>query len=205
MHARVLDDARYATLPITAISREAMARGTMLSGLRHAALELWGDVGLRRIGAVLPADVRQETVDSWVVAVGWYPERYVTAWFAAAFDIGAEGNEERFQAFVDRMMDESFVRVRRSLLRIAAPQLLASKAAELWRHDHSHGEIVTTSVAGGVDLVLREHVYASDPTSRMALAEIYRYVAVLSGARGTVATHELDRDGALLVHLRFKN
>lgn len=205
MHARALDEARYATLPITAISREAMARGTLLSGLRHAAQELWGEVGLRRIGAALPADIREETVDSWVVAVGWYPERYVTAWFAAAFDIGADGNEESFSAFVDRMMDHSFVRVWRSLLRAGSPQLLVTKAAEIWRHDHSHGEIVTTPVAGGMDLLLRQHVYASDPTSRMALAEIYRYAAVLTGARTATAVHELDRDGALVVHLRFRS
>jgi hypothetical protein len=183
---------------------ESMARGTVFRGLREAALEVFGETGYAVLVRALPADVRAATVDSLTVAVGWYPERYVMAWFEAAFDCAAGRNEARFHAFLDRMMDHGFGKVRRALLRLASPDMLLGQATTLWQHDHSHGWLTAKVERGAACLTLRNHVYTTAPVSRAAITEIYRYGVALTGARHVVATHSLQPDGSMQVHLHWR-
>jgi hypothetical protein len=182
---------------------ESQARGTVFGGLRQAALEVFGEAGYATLVAALPADARAATVDSLVVAVGWYPERYVMAWFDAAFERAALRNDARFHAFLDRMMDHGFGRIRRALLRLASPNMLLAQATTLWSHDHSHGSLSAEVERGAALLVLRNHVYTTDPVSRSAVTEIYRYGVALTGVRQVLAVHHLQPDGSLQVKLRW--
>jgi hypothetical protein len=183
---------------------ESLARGTVFGGLRQAALDVFGEAGFAVLVHALPADVRAATVDSLIVAVGWYPERYVMAWFEAAFQDAASHDEAQFHTFLDRMMDHGFGKIRRALLRLASPDMLLGQAATLWSHDHSHGSLTAQVQRGSACLTLRNHVYTTQPISRAAVTEIYRYGVALTGVRQVLAMHEIQADGSLRVNLRWR-
>jgi hypothetical protein len=187
--------------PTTAVP---LARGVVMGGLRQAAIDVWGDEGLKMIGAALPTAVRASTFEQFVIPLSWYPETHVTAWFEAAYEHPAARREKDFCTYLDRMMDYGFGRIRKALLRLASPGLVLSQAPRLWRHDHSHGHVEVVMHDAAAELSLRDHVYAADPISRIALAEIYRYGVSLTGVPRVTATHEVDRSGALVVSLRWR-
>jgi len=143
--------------------------------------------------------------DRPIVADAWMPEHYVTDWFEAAFGGPAQSNAAVFRTFLDRMMDHGFGRVRSFFLSMVTPQMLIQKAPDLWRHDHSCGELIVQTIAEQHCVVLlRNHVYTKTPLSRLAIAEIYRYVLALSRAAGVEETHRVDDDGQLNVRISWK-
>lgn len=194
---------RYSSPPSVRPSAASMARGTVFCGLREAALELWGADGLATLAACLPADVKATTVDSFVVSVGWYPESYVMSWFIAAHERMSNRDDRQFFRFLDRMMDHGFGRIRRTLLRLASPNLVLAQATSLWRHDHSHGQLEATVGRGHAQLTLTNHVYTTDPVSRSAIAEIYRYGVAMTGVKQVISHHSLTEPECLQVTLRW--
>jgi uncharacterized protein (TIGR02265 family) len=181
------------------------ARGTILLALRSAARLLWGDAGLAEIRGRMSPTAAVDLFDRPIVADAWMPEHYVTGWLEAAFGGPAQANVTVFRRFLDRMMDHGFGRVRAFLLSMVTPQLLLQKAPELWRHDHSCGELVVPTIAEQHCVVLlRNHVYTRAPLSRLAIAEIYRYALALSRAAGVEETHRLDDDGQLNVRISWR-
>jgi hypothetical protein len=95
--------------------------------------------------------------------------------------------------------------VRRAFLSFATPVLLAQRAAELWRHDHTHGQLVLDpdeSIPGRRRVTLTEHPFVETPLSRTSFAEVMRYVLSLSRARNVRETHALSA-GALVVDLTW--
>jgi hypothetical protein len=183
---------------------DSKARGTVFVGFRAAAIELWGDQGLRTLASALPDDVRTATIDNAVVSAGLYPERYTVAWFNAAYAVMSRRSDREFYAFLDGMMDHGFGRVRRALLRLATPGFLLDQAASLWRHDHSHGTLVTETSRGHGTLVLTQHDYVWDAVARAALAEIFRYGVQLTGAQQVTAAHQVTSPNTLTVTLRWR-
>jgi hypothetical protein len=143
--------------------------------------------------------------DRPIVADAWMPEHYVTDWFEAAFGGPAQSNAAAFRTFLDRMMDHGFGRVRSFFLSMVTPQMLIQKAPDLWRHDHSCGELIVQTIAERHCVVLlRNHVYTKTALSRLAIAEIYRYALALSRAAGVEETHRLDDDGQLNVRISWR-
>jgi hypothetical protein len=187
------------------LQTESCARGTILLALRSAAVTLWRDAGLEAIRSRLPADAAIELFDRPIVADAWIPERYVMAWFKAVFGGPARANAAVFRTFLDRMMDHGFGRVRRFFLTMVTPQLMLQKAPDLWRHDHSHGELIVQTLADKhCIVVLRDHAYTKTPLSRLAIAEIYRYAMALSRASGVEETHRIDDYGQLNVRISWR-
>ena len=181
------------------------ARRTILASFRTAALELWGAEGLAQIAARMPADARRETIDAVVLSAEFLPEEYVLAWYEAAFDGPAAGQNTEYFRFLDKMLDHGFGRVRRFLLGIAmSPVDVFPKCAELWRHDHTHGTL-SFELTGrtSVTFTLRDHPYLGTPLARASIAEILRYVVALCRARGVMSTHSLEGN-ALLVRITWR-
>ncbi|HEX5661641.1 MAG TPA: hypothetical protein VFX59_30835 [Polyangiales bacterium] len=183
---------------------DSKARGTVFVAFREAALELWGESGLRTLASALPDDVRVATLDNAAASVGFYPERFTIAWFHAAYAVMSHRSDREFYAFLDSMMDHGFGRVRRALLRLATPGFLIDQAASLWRHDHSHGTCVSETSRGQGTLVLTHHDYVWDAVARAALAEIFRYGVQLTGAQQVTASHQLTSPNTLAVTIRWR-
>jgi len=60
----------------TAAAAEPCAGQRVFVASRAAAVELYGDGGLREIAARLPGGARAAIVDSAIIAEPWLPERY---------------------------------------------------------------------------------------------------------------------------------
>jgi hypothetical protein len=182
---------------------EMEVRGTILAGFREATLHLFGDAGLERVASMASAEVREQTVERLASTIGWYPERYVLAWYEALWSGPCLKQREKFVAVLDRMMDCGFGRVRRSLLSFASPSLIFNRAPSLWRYDHSHGELTSECGAAMGRVKLANHPYTENPLACLAIAEIYRYCVALSRAKGATETHYREPSGELVVHIRW--
>lgn len=183
---------------------EPRARGTILASFREAAVELWGAEGLAQIAAALPAEVRADTVDRIVVHLEWLPERYVMSWYEAVWNGPAARAAPSFARFLDRMMDRGFGRVRKLFLSLVTPATMLDKAPDLWRHDHTHGELTIEHSVGTAKVRLQDHPYTTTPLARIAIAEIYRYCLSLGRARDVTETHYTDDQGALVLTLKWR-
>lgn len=181
-----------------------MSRGIVPHASHLATMQLWGVAGLNSVAALLPPDTRAATIDQPIEPLGWMPERHQMAWFEAVFQGPCKNDDVAYCAWVDRMMDLSFGRVRRMMLAAITPQGLIERAAELWRHDHSHGTLRVTTSSSGAIATLHDHPFTRSATTRRAMAEVYRYAISLSRAKDVRETHLLDARGDLVVRLSWK-
>lgn len=187
-------------------SSEPMSRGIGLHGFRAAVVELWGDDGLRAVAARLPDDARAETVDANVLPVAWYPVRHTLAWDEAVWDGPAARDDAAFVAFLDKAIELGFGRMRRFFIRLQSPEQILARAPEMWRYQHSHGTLTATATAQGATVVLRDHPFARHPLARRATAEVYRFIASLTQARGkgeVRQTHGSEGPDSLVVRLTW--
>jgi hypothetical protein len=182
-----------------------MTRGTVLHSSIEACRELWGEAGVREAMTLLPADVREATSAGGFSPLKFYPTHYVNAWDQAKMDGPARGDEDAFRRSVARGLELGFGRVRRVFLQFATPTLLAQRAAELWRHDHTHGELEVDSTRrdeGRARVTLVRHPFVETPVARLAFAEVVRHLLSMSRARNVRATHAHTGD-ALVIALSW--
>jgi hypothetical protein len=177
---------------------EALTKGTILVSTRLAIVDLWGEAGWRDVAARLPEDARQTMTRGELTALGWYPTRFAQDCGRALLAGPGGGKETELRRFVRRSVDLGFGRIRRALLRLATPEMLASRAASLWRHNHSVGDVSIEEMrAGAMRIVLRGHPFVEPPLSNIAFAEGLRHIVSLSGASDVRETH--TRKGSGLV------
>jgi hypothetical protein len=184
-------------------STEPMSRGTLLHSVAAGVREVWGEEGLRDVTSRLPEETRAATTGPAFTTLSWYPTRYVVDWDAAKMAGPARGDEEAFRRSVMRGTDLGFGRIRRALLSFATPVILAERAAELWRHDHTHGKLSVDSSRrreGHAVVTLTDHPFTETAVARMAFAEVMRHILSLSRARNVRESNAL-REGALVVEL----
>ena len=185
-------------------SREPCGRGVILHSFRSAARAMWGDEGLGVVAAKLDDEVRAATLDRRVTRVDWLPERYVVAWHEAVWTGPAKEDDRTFRAFMDRTMDIGWGRIRRLFLRFLTPIDLFAKAEELWKDDHTHGElrfgVNRTTLIG----TLRDHPYATSEVSRRAIAEVFRYALTMTRATNVREHHSLHGTRDLLVQITWE-
>jgi hypothetical protein len=182
-------------------SPEPMTRGTVLHSSIEACRELWGEDGLRDALRRLPAEVREATTGADFTALRFYPTRYVNAWDEAKMAGPARGDEDEFRRSVARGMELGFGRVRRVFLSFATPMLLAQRAAELWRHDHTHGEVSVDSSMrdqGRARVTLVGHPFVETPLARLAFGEVVRHLLSMSRARNVRETHAHSGDSLVV-------
>jgi hypothetical protein len=167
---------------------------------RAAAVELYGEGGLREIADRLAPDVRGALLDSAIITEPWLPERFVMAWQEAVFAGPAHGSDDEFCRYVHKVVDAGFGRVRRLLVNLVTPATLCVRAAELWHDEHTHGEISATPTERVVVIRLRDHPYVTRPIARMVMAE--SHAARLTRAKRVEELHRVDGD-ALEVRLTW--
>lgn len=182
-------------------SSEPTARARILVAIRAAALDLWGDKGLLDITARLPAETRRRSLDERMAPLAWVPERDVIAWYEALWSGPVEGREDVFLGFVRQMMNRGFGRTRRALLLIASPEALVTRAPQLWRIEHSHGDLSFVLARRGARLTLKNSLYATLPLLRLTTTEIYRYALSLSRARDVTAVRQGGEEGSLVIEV----
>src|SRR5436309_12398325 len=88
---------------------------------RAAAVELYGDEGLREIGEHLPPDVRGALIDSALITEAWLPEGFVMAWQKAVFEGPVRSSDDELHRYIDKVVDHGFGRVRRLLVNLVTP------------------------------------------------------------------------------------
>ncbi len=176
--------------------QEPCVRQSVFAALRETALELWGRDGLQAIGQRLGDEVaRRETVDTGIVGPTWLPERWLMEWHQAVWSGPAAANEVVFNRFIHRTVQQGFGRVRKLLLNLVTPPTLITRAAELWRDEHTHGEL-SARVDGKIGvLMLRDHPFAHNKLSALVLAESMRHAASLSRCKSASQTHALTPAG----------
>jgi len=184
-------------------SSEPTARARILVAIRAAVLDLWGDKGLLDIAARLPAETRRRSLEERMTPLAWVPERDIIAWYEALWSGPVEGREDAFLRFVRQMMDRGFGRTRRALLRIATPEALITRAPQLWRLEHSHGDISFVLARRGARLTLSDSLYATLPLLRLTTTEIYRYALSLSRAHDVTAVTHGGEEGSLVIEMSW--
>jgi hypothetical protein len=197
-------DASLELRPPAATAYTMRARGTIFVGFRQAVLDIFGQDGLQALSALLPVDVRYDTIDTLLVSSEWLPEAHVMAWYEALWTGPCQRQRAQFALVLDRMMDFGFGRIRKALLGLADPSFVIAKATTLWRYDHTHGDLTAEHDDSSVRLRLENHPYTENPLSCLATAEIYRYCAALCRVRNVVASHYREPSGALIVRLRWE-
>jgi len=182
--------------------KEPCAGHRVFVASRAAAVELYGDVGLREIAERLPPDARAALIDSALITDRWLPERFVMAWQEAVWDGPVRTNDDEHRRYIARVVDAGFGRVRRLLVNLVTPATLCTRAAELWGDEHTHGEITAQPKGQEVLIRLRAHPYVTRPIARVVLAESLRYAASLTRAKRVEQLHRVDGD-ALEVRLTW--
>jgi hypothetical protein len=172
-----------------------------LAAFVQAAQERWGDEGLADIRARMPPGEADEAFAPRPPA--WVPERVVIAWCFALWEGRVDRDRARYVAWLHRVMDLSFGRVKRLILGMAAPEKLFVLAEKLWRDDHTHGTLTGECDGKRGVFVLRDHPYNDTPQARATIAESFRYSVQLTRAKNVVETHARRVDGALEVKLRW--
>lgn len=183
---------------------EPCARRTIFAGFRYAASDVFGRDALQQVAELMSDEARRRCIDVAVIDEEMLPERFVLEWYEAAWEGLAERDRDLYNRFLTRMMDHGFGRVRKLLLGMATPVMLAQKASQLWRHDHSHGELTChTTGERSLQLQLRDHVYVDTPLARSSIAEIYRYVGSLSRRKNVTSKHFLKDERILAVNIEW--
>lgn len=176
------------------VSAEPLAGQRVFVASRAAAVEMFGDGGLREIAEHLPADARVALIDSAILTEPWLPERFVMAWQEAVFEGPAHGSDDELRRYIYKVVDSGFGRVRRLLVNLVTPATLCTRAAELWHDEHTHGEISAEPTGRVVLIKLRNHPYVTRPIARLVMAESLRHAASLTRVKRVDQLHRVEGD-----------
>jgi hypothetical protein len=159
------------------------ARGSVIHGFRAAAVDLWGEGALALVGERLPLATRMATLDEMVLPFEWVPLEHAVAWHDAVWSGPARTDEGELSRFISRSIELGFGRFKSAFFANVTPERLVDHAQDLWRYQHSHGE-VTVAIDGTTGtVVLRDHPYVGHATSRRVTAETYRHIVTMTGGR----------------------
>src|SRR5579884_2316930 len=184
---------------------EPMSRGTIVVSIAPAVRAVWGEDGWRAALERLPPETRAATTGANLLAVSWYPTRYLQDYERAIFDGPAARDEDSYRRYVDKRIDLGFGRFRRTLLRFASVERLAQRTSELWRHDQTHGTLRVDSLGEGtLRMSLRDHPYVDNALSRLGCSEIFRQILRIARFRDVRGTHALV-DRALIMTFLWKD
>jgi len=182
---------------------EPLTRALIVLSYREAARALWGETGLERLTAALPA----ETAGILRAArppEEWVPVRHAVDVAQVAWDVLCARDRATFHEMIDRVIDFGFGRRQRLLLSLANPPMLLRRAADLWREDHTEGTLGYVPLAVDAARVsLRDHPYVESPVQRDAFAEGVRHAMSLSHVRSVTAEELPSPPHTLHVMLRW--
>jgi hypothetical protein len=161
--------------------------------------DLWGDRGASELREHLPPQARRVICEEIVLPVAWYPETYFESCCDVVWRRLAREDEGAFFAFIHRSVDSGWTIVHRALMRLATPQRLARRAPDLWRHDHTHGELFVDLHESHGTIRVRGYPYGPHSIVRRGQTEALRYILAHARVRDVRATPQDDADGDFLV------
>jgi hypothetical protein len=183
-------------------STEPHARASVVHGFRAALVDLKGEEALARLAARLPLQTRTATVDALLLPFEWVPIAHVIAWHEALWNGPCGADEQELARFVARSIGLGLGRFKAAFFHAVTADRLVARAHELWRWQHTHGE-VTARVEGSTGVVtLRDHPYVDNSASRRVTAESYRQIVTIAGARDVHVAWGGTRE--LTVHLSWR-
>lgn len=183
---------------------ESCCRGTQLLAFRAAAVETWGEIGWSEACDLLDPDTRETLLGRPIRPIAWVPESAMITLADAVFVGPAAKSEVAYREFVRNQVNCGFGRVRRFFLHLAPPEVVLDRAPALWRHDHTHGELVVDVRGRSAQVRLVDHAHATNEVASMTAAEIFRYVLSLTRARDVTSTYERLAERTLAVHLEWR-
>ncbi len=164
-------------------SSDPYARGTVIHGFRAAVVDLGGDAALARLAERLPLATRVATIESIVLPFEWVAIEHVIAWHDALWIGAADADEQKLARLIGRSIELGLGRFKSAFFHGVTPERLVGRAQELWRWQHTHGEVTATIEGNGGTVVLRDHPYAGSAASRRVTAESYRHIVTMAGGR----------------------
>jgi hypothetical protein len=153
--------------------------------------------------ALLDEGTRDALFGRPVQPIAWVPERHMVALADAVFAGPAAKSDVVYREFVRNQVNLGFGRVRRFLLHLAPPESVLSRAPDLWRHDHTHGELVIDLRDKHARVHLVDHEHATNDVACMTAAEIFRHVLSLTRAKDVVSDHQRIAARTLEVNLEW--
>lgn len=165
------------------------ARGTLIVGALTAVKDLWGERGTSELRDNLPVGARHAFCEEIVLPVAWYPEAYFEACCDIVWRRLAEKEDPSFFAFVRRSIDSGWSIVHRALMRLATPQRLARRAPDLWRHDHTHGELSVDFRETSGTVRIKGYPYPRESIMHHGQTEALRHILSHARVRNVRATH----------------
>jgi hypothetical protein len=190
-------------------SGDPHARGSVIHGFRAAVVDLWGEQALDALASRLPLATRVATVDALVLPFEWVALEHVVAWHDAIWSGPCRGDESELARLVGRSIELGFGRFKAAFFSGVTPERLVSRAPELWRWQHTHGDLAAAVEGNSGTVVLRDHPYVDHANSRRVTAESYRYIVTMVGGRDVRAawgdrTATTSRARELVVQLTWR-
>jgi hypothetical protein len=166
-----------------------------------AAIEhLWGRGALDALRGRLDLPAEHVLFDQIASPLSWYPENLAARIGAIVWDDLAARDEAALQRFAEQTIDHGWGRMHSVLVRLATPRILARRAPELWRRDHSHGDVEVVVVdPTTLRLRLSDHPWVRDPVMRRFQARAFRYILSLTRVRDLETVEAPDPAGALVM------
>jgi hypothetical protein len=164
-------------------SGDPYARGSVLHGFRAAVVDLWGDSALAQVAEHLPLGTRIATIDQLVLPFEWVAIGHVVAWHDALWAGPLQADEQRLARLIARSIELGFGRFKSAFFSGVTTERLVDRAQELWRYQHTHGEVTVTIDTGSTVVELRDHPYVGHAVSRRVTAESYRHIVTMALAQ----------------------
>lgn len=188
--------------PSLASVRPGLVHRRSLIGFRTACEELWGEPGCRAVVEALAPEVRERTAGI-LPLTEWIPLADLIAWHVAVWDGPAKRDRAVMTDHAQRTVQHGFGRVKRFLLSMTTPHVLAPKVASMWRDEYSTGTLTANTVdPHSVVLTLRGHEYVEHYLMRGIISEAFRYIVAMTRVRDVTVRHALS-NGSLEVVLRW--
>jgi hypothetical protein len=164
---------------------------------------MWGRAGLEAICDRLPAEVRERTA-GMLPLPKWNTVEDLIAWHRAVWDGPAKRDEKLMTEHIHATVDQGFGKVKKMLLSMSTPRMLAPRVASLWRDEYSTGRLEATFPEDrAVQLTLGDHPFVDDPLMRFVISEVFRYVVSMTRVTSVSASYGV-RGSSLVVLLRWE-
>lgn len=183
--------------------REPSCRAGQAAAFRSAALALWGRLGWEEVLRTLTPEAREQLFEQALSPVAWVPERLMMDLAEQVYDGPAARNQHSYRVFVRTMIEHGFGRIRRLFIRYATPELLLGRAPELWKHDHTHGELTVCVGRDQATAMLHDHPHVTTELGRLTASETFKSALALTRARDVEMAYFHD-EHALRVELNWR-
>ena len=182
----------------------ARARGSVVIGMKSAALELWGPDAVASLARSLSTEARVAIFDDLLLPMGWIAESSVIEFWRAAYEGPLEAREGALVKYVESAVMHGWGRFRKVFVGLMTPALLTERAPALWRHDHTHGVVEATMLGNTGVVRLIGHEYGASPVACRFMAASFQAIVAMSRAKDVTSVYSVDERRTLTVRLAWK-